>query len=149
MKKLVLLFSVIVFTLSSCSNDDDSNSNNDDSNSQVSILGKWYIKGGTIDNGDFIQYDNDCSTNRDFQEFFNNGELVFNGYNSSCELNEVETSNWVQNGNTLTVSNTNFDPMIYQYEYTIEKLDENELILKQSVNEPDGTFDYRTTLTRN
>ena len=85
----------------------------------------------------------------DFQEFFANGELVFNGFNSSCELDDVETSNWVKNGNTLTVSNTNFDPMIYNYTYTIEKLDASKLILKQTVTEPEGIFVYRNTFTRN
>lgn len=142
MKKLLYVFSVVALLLVSCSKDDDSNA-------QATIIGKWYFKGGTIDNSSFINYNNDCSTKRDFQEFFANGELVFNGFNSSCELDDVETSNWVKNGNTLTVSNTNFDPMIYEYKYTIEKLDASELILKQTVTEPEGVFVYRNTFTGN
>lgn len=142
MKKLLYVFSVVALLLVSCSKDDDSNA-------QATIIGKWYFKGGTINNGSFINYNNDCSTKSDFQEFFANGELVFNGFNSSCELDDVETSNWVKKGNTLTVSNTNFDPMIYEYKYTIEKLDAKELILKQTVTEPDDVFVYRNTFTRN
>lgn len=142
MKKLLYVFSVVALLLVSCSKDDDSNA-------QATIIGKWYFKGGTINNGSFINYNNDCSTKMDFQEFFANGELVFNGFNSSCELDDVETSNWVKNGNTLTVSNTNFDPMIYNYTYTIEKLDASKLILKQTVTEPEGVFVYRNTFTGN
>lgn len=102
-----------------------------------------------MDNGSFENYNHDCSTSKDFQEFFANQELKFNGYNSSCELNDTETSNWALNGNTLTVSNQHFDPMLYEYVYTIESLTSEELILKQTVNEPEGTFIYRTTYTRN
>ena len=146
MKKLLYLFSIVVLTLTSCSSDDDSNTNT--INSQ-NLLGKWYVKGGTINNGAFENYEHECASSRDFQEFFSNGETTFNGYNTSCELNEIETSNWVLNGATLTISNTNFDPMIYEYSYTIEKLDDNELIIKETVTEPDGTFVYKSTFTRN
>ena len=80
---------------------------------------------------------------------FNNGEITFNGYNSECSLDEIETSLWFLNGNRLTVTNTNFDPMIYEYEYVIESLTSDELILKETVSEPEGTFVYRSTFTRN
>lgn len=142
MGRLLYFFGVIALLLVSCSTDDDANT-------QATLLGKWYLKGGTIADGTFINYNNDCLTERDFQEFFSNGELVFNGHNGSCELHNLETSNWVKSGNTLTVSNTNFDPMIYTYVYTIEKLDATELIIKQTVTEPEGTFVYRNTFTRN
>lgn len=86
---------------------------------------------------------------KDYQEFFSSGELLFNGFDVSCVLNDTETSNWNIRGNILTISNQNFDPMVYQDIYTVEKLTSNELILKQTTTEPDGIFVYRTTLTRN
>ena len=64
-------------------------------------------------------------------------------------MSNSETSLWILNGNTLTIKNTHFDPMIYEYEYTIESLTSNELILKEIVNEPEGEMTYRTTFTRN
>jgi len=146
MKKLLYLFSAVALMLTSCSSDDDANTNT--INSQ-NLIGKWYIKGGTINNGQFENYDHECASKRDFQEFFSNGEVTFNGYNTSCILSDTETSLWVLNGTTLTISNTNFDPMIYEYEYFIESLTSNELILKETVNEPDGMVTYRTIFTRN
>jgi hypothetical protein len=89
-----------------------------------------------------------CSHCKDFQEIFDNGELTFNGYNSACEISDTQTSLWVLNGNLLTVSNTNFDPMIYEYIYIIEELTSEELIVKQTVIEPEGTFVVKTTFTR-
>lgn len=145
MKKLLYLFSAVALTLTSCSSDDG----NGVTITSQDLLGKWYIKGGTVNNGSFENYNHDCATSRDFQEFFANQEIKFNGYNSSCELNDVETSNWILNGNTLTITNQYFDPMIYEYVYNIEKLTSEELIVKQSVNEPEGTLIYRTTYTRN
>ncbi len=148
MNKLLLFVSVLALTFTSCSSDDDSNNSQLTINSQ-NILGKWYIKGGTINEGSFVNYNHDCNTDKDFQEFFENGELTFNGYNTECELNEVEMSLWVLNGNILTVSNTNFDPIIYEYTYEIESLTSSELILQQTVTEEEGMVTYRTTFTRN
>ena len=145
MKKLLSLFTFLIIILSSCSSDD---SDGLAINSQ-NLLGKWYLKGGTTNNGSFENHTHDCITKKDFQEFFNNGEITFNGYNSECSLDEIETSLWFLNGNRLTVTNTNFDPMIYEYEYVIESLTSDELILKETVSEPEGTFVYRSTFTRN
>ena len=146
MKKVLYFFGLLTVILSSCSSDDDSN--NIPINSQ-NLLGKWYIKGGTTNNGPFENYINECPSNKDFQKFLSNGEVTFNGYNSSCMLTNPETSLWLLNGRTLTISNTNFDPMIYTYEYEIESLTANELVLKEIVTEPEGIVTYRTTFTRN
>jgi hypothetical protein len=146
MKKVLYFFGLLTVILSSCSSDDDSN--NIPINSQ-NLLGIWYIKGGTTNNGPFENYINECPSNKDFQKFLSNGEVTFNGYNSSCMLTNPETSLWLLNGRTLTISNTNFDPMIYTYEYEIESLTANELVLKQIVTEPEGIVTYRTTFTRN
>ena len=142
MKRLIaIFFGILVF---SCSSD----SSNELAITSQNILGKWYLKGGTVNNGTFENYQHDCVDKKDYQEFFNSGELLFNGFDVSCVLNDTETSNWNLSGNILTISNQNFDPMVYQDIYTVEKLTSNELILKQTTTEPEGTFVYRTTLTR-
>jgi hypothetical protein len=143
--KKIILFLIFAGLTQSCSTNDDEGS----AISEASILGKWYIKGGTSNGGEFQNYNHDCETSRDFQEFFENAEFTFNGYNSACELNEVETSMWVLDGNILTVSNTQFDPMIYEYTYFVESLTNEELKLKQTVNTPEGTVVYVSTFTRN
>ena len=145
MKKIFLLFTVIVFF--GCNSDDNSNENLLINNQD--LIGKWYLKGGITNGGDFENYNHDCSTNRDFQEFFPNGELTFNGYNADCELNEVETSLWVLNGSTLTISNTNNDPINYNYSFVIESLTNEELIIKEQVNTPNGEEVNQIYLTRN
>lgn len=144
MKKVILflLFTVILF---SCNSNDDEGS----TTSEPTILGKWYIKGGTSNGGEFQNYNHDCETSKDFQEFFENGEFTFNGFNAQCTLSDTQTSIWTLNGNILTVASPPQGPMIYQYTYVIESLTNEELKLKQTVNEPEGVFVYITTFTRN
>ncbi len=138
--KKIILFLIFIGLTSSCNSDDQDS---------ATIIGKWYIKGEVSNGGEFQNYDHDCETSRDFQEFFANGELTFNGFNAECALSDTQTSVWEMNGNVLTVSNTPFDPMIYQYTYVIESLTNEELKLKQTVNEPEGIVVYVTTYTRN
>ena len=139
MKKFILFLVFTGLTIS-CNSDD---------NESATITGKWYIKGGTLNGGEFQNYNHDCETSRDFQEFFTNGELTFNGHNTSCELNEVESAAWILNGNILTISSSPFDPMLYEYTYIVESLTNDELILKQTVNEPEGIVVSLSTFTRN
>ncbi len=61
---------------------------------------------------------------------------------------EVEPSLWELQGNQLTISNTNFDPSIYEYIYIVEKLTTTELILKQTIQTSEGTYVYRTTFSK-
>ncbi|MFD2910027.1 lipocalin family protein [Flavobacterium ardleyense] len=144
MKKIAIFLIVLTSTLFSCSSSDDSVTIN-----PQSLLGKWYIKGGTENGGPFVNYNNKCATQRDFQEFFNNGTITFNGYAIDCEPTNISSSIWSVSGNILTVSSTNFDPMIYEYVYTVESLTSEELIVVQTVNDPEGTFVNRNTYTRN
>lgn len=143
--KKIILFLIIAGLAQSCNTNDDEGS----AISEASILGKWFIKGGTSNGGEFQNYNHDCETSRDFQEFFENAELTFNGYNAACELSDTETSIWELNGNILTVSSPPFDPMIYEYTYFVESLTNEELKLKQTVNTPEGTVVYVSTFTRN
>lgn len=146
MKRITMLIILVLFNLS-CSSDD----NDGLSVTKQNLLGKWYLKGGIVNNGVFEDYNHDCVTSRDFQEFFSNNIVTFNGYNIDCELDEIEESNWSLNGRKITVSNTQFDPMIYEYNFIVEKLTSDELILKQDgINEDTGQPEvYRLYLTKN
>lgn len=145
MKKLSVLFLIAI--LYSCSTNQDGDG--DLIINSGNLQGKWYIKGGTTDGGAFEDYVHRCPTNRDYQEFLNNGEIKFVGFNLECNPTNTNTSRWNLIGNVLTVSNLPGDPMIYEYTYIIEKLTGNELVTRQTVNDPDGVFVYRITLTRN
>lgn len=143
MRKIILILFVgaLIF---SCSNDD-----NGLAITEENLLGKWYLKGGTVDNGPFEDYEHNCSESKDFQEFFANGDLTFNGYNSSCNLSEVETSHWILSGTTLTVTTGSFEEIIQTDTFTVEEISSNRLILKRKVTLPDGEFVYRIHATRN
>lgn len=130
--------------MSSCSSDD-----NGLAITEENLLGKWYLKGGTVDNGAFQNYEHNCSTAKDFQEFFADGALAFNGYNLACEWVEEEISNWDLSGNTLTVT-TNITNGVDDVEtFIIEELSSNKLVLKQNVTSPEGEFVFRIHATRN
>ena len=148
MKKAVIFFTLISITYIGCNSNDDSSNGNLQINQQ-NLLGKWYLKGGTVNGGSFENYQHDCSSLKDYQEFFSNHELKFNDYNSDCELNNFNTSNWVLSGNALTVSNPQFDPMIYEYNYIILSLTSEQLILKQTATTPNGVEDFESYFTRN
>ena len=118
---------ILVETLvSSCGSDD----NNGLAVTNQNLLGKWYLKGGTTDNGAIENYGHDCPTSKDYQEFLVTGILNFQGYDASCNMQHVESSSWSLNGNVITVVNANFDQVSYNYEYIVEKLTPTTLILK-------------------
>lgn len=109
MKKIIVLFGILmsILCVSSCSSDDDSNTNNP----SVSIVGVWR----QINQIDF------CSTGS--QEIYNlsaceqtgrytfnqNGNYDITSYeliNGDCVLESIENGTWVVNNGTLTVSNS-------------------------------------------
>lgn len=116
----------------SCSSDDSGNSF-----SEAKILGKWNLVGFSDEGGVYYNYDHECETKKNFQEFLSNHELTFNKYNEECVLVENEVSAWELKGNKLIVSNTHFDPMIYTYYYTVVKLTSSELVIESEGE--DGT----------
>ena len=142
MKKIFLLLflSVVAF---SCSSDDSSTGF-----SESTLIGKWYLSGGTTNGGAFESYNHKCAAKRDFQEFVSNHELTFNAYNEACQISDTEVSNWKLEGNILTVSSTNFDPMIYSYIYEVITLNSTELVIEISAKTPEGTFLQRIFLVR-
>lgn len=142
MKKIVFLFIVSIFTLS-CSSDDSSAGF-----SESKLIGKWYLSGGTTNGGSFESYNHKCAADRDFQEFLSNKELSFNKYNQDCVLANPQVSNWKLEGNILTVSSTNFDPMIYNYKYEIVTLNATELVIEIANETPDGLVSERIFLEK-
>ncbi|CAM4008898.1 lipocalin family protein [Flavobacterium antarcticum] len=142
MRKLILLVVVSIFTFS-CSND-NSSLNVTKSN----LIGKWYLTGGSVNGGSFVTYQHDCDSKRDFQDFLSNQVLAFTGFNEDCEISNTEVSNWELNGNKLTVSNTNFDPMNYSYEFIIKRLTTSELIIEISQETSEGTVKEQSVFVR-
>ena len=144
MKKYILGI-ITLLILGACSSDDNG--------SQVinwnNLLGKWYLKGGTINGGAFENYNHDCATSKDYQEFLANGNVDFVGYDVECEVNDKSSSQWSLEGNVLTISSPEFDPMVYSYEYIVESLTSNELRLKETVELPNGSETRIIYLTRN
>lgn len=144
MKKYFLGIVALVI-LGACNSDD----NNPQTINPNNLIGKWFLKGGTTNGGAFENYNHKCATSRDYQEFFANGNLDFVGYGSNCETNDTASSVWKLNGNILTVSNSEFDPMIYSYTYIIENITSEELRLKITEEIPDGIETNIIYLTRN
>lgn len=144
MKKYIFAIIGLVI-LGACSSDD----NGSQSINANNLLGKWYLKGGTTNGGAFENYNHECTTSKDYQEFFANGNLDFIGYGSNCEVNDTDSSQWELNGNILTVSSPEFDPMIYSHEYIVESITSEELRLKITEETPDGTETRVIYLTRN
>jgi hypothetical protein len=136
---------IAVLILGACNSDD----NGSQAFNRNDIIGKWYLKGGTTNEGAYENYNHECTTSKDYQEFLANGILDCVGYGSNCEVNDTDSSNWELKGNILTISNLNMDPMIYSYDYTVEQLTSNELRIKITENTPEGTETNVLYLTRN
>lgn len=144
MRKYILGMAVLLI-LAACGSDD----NGSTVINQGSLIGKWYLKGGTVNGGAFENYNHQCATSKDSQEFFANGNLAFVGYDAECEVSDTDASRWSVDGNVLTISNEELDPWVYSYEYIIESLTSEELRLKETVETPDGTETRIIYLTRN
>ena len=57
-------------------------------------------------------------------------------------------SNWELIGTKLIISNTNFDPINYNYTYEIIKLTDTELIIEMSSKSPDEMYVERIFLEK-
>ena len=149
--KIKFIIPILFLLFVGCTDKDDNlvqSSNLEINNSTIS--GKWYIKGSTINGGAFQNYAHDCSTKRDYQDFHQNGELDFVGYNSSCAISGVETSLWsLSSGNVLNVNSLPGAAIPYAYVYVIQSLTSEELVLKQTYNDPSGQVIEVSYYTRN
>ena len=144
MRKYFLGLTLVLF-LVACSSDD----NGSQAINQNNLIGKWYLKGGTVNGGAFENYNHDCTASKDYQEFLENGNLEFVGYDVECEVDDTDSSLWRLEGNVLTISSPEFDPMNYSYDYIIESITSEELRLKETVEIPGGTETRIIYLTRN
>ncbi|PZR19022.1 MAG: hypothetical protein DI539_15395 [Flavobacterium psychrophilum] len=131
MKKIIALsFAFVV--LAACSSDDSPSSTQ---NYSQLILGKWYFVESTYD-GIAVPYEHDCPANRDYEEFTSDGVGKYVGHNTECEVDEEESGLYEIEGNILKIIDTSEFPL--NAEYTITTLDEEELVLKLTINEPEG-----------
>ncbi|WP_313804284.1 hypothetical protein [Flavobacterium sp.] len=146
MKIKFFLLSISALFLMACNSDDNQNAQQLEIN-ETNLLGKWYLKGGTANGGPFENYDNECPTHRDYQEFLLDDDLIFHGANYQC-ADDIETSKWYLSGNELTVFSYLEGQMDYQDTFLIESITTEELILIQTVTEPEGEFVYRIHATR-
>lgn len=148
--KIKFIIPILFFLFVSCTDeDDDLVITNPFEINSANISGKWYLKGGTTNGGAFQNHVHDCSTNRDYQYFDLNGELDFVGYDSSCTISDSGTSLWSLSGNTLTVSSLPGIGIPYSYVYVVQTLTSEELVLKQTYNDPSGQVIEISHFTRN
>ena len=136
---------IALFILGACNSDD----NGSQAITKNNLIGKWYLKGGTTNGGAFENYEHECGTLKDYQEFFADGTLDFVGYGSNCEVNDTDSSNWDLNGNVLTISNLDQDPMTFSYDFIVESITAEELRLKITENTPEGIETNVIYMTRN
>lgn len=124
---LLLLSSILI--MSSCNSNDDNNSTD-----SSSIVGKWNIYGiSWLDaNGNIIDeaiWIHDCSSKKDFYQFNSDGTCERAEHNNDCGLdNHSYVVSWEQNGNLITMTNTNFPYESYISEIVL--LNDNTLKLK-------------------
>jgi len=148
--KCILPILFFFFLFVSCTDeDDDMVLTNQLEINNSAISGKWYMKGGTINGGVFENYVHDCATNRDYQDLRQNGEIDFVGFDSSCANTGIETGLWSLSGNILTVNNLPGAPIPHSYVYEILSLSSEELVLKQTYNDPSGQVVEVSHFTRN
>ena len=148
--KIKFILPILFFLFVSCTDeDDDMVLTNQLEINNSTISGKWYIVGGTINGGTFENYSHDCPTNRDYQDFRQNGEIDFVGFDSSCANTGIETGLWSLSGNILNVNNLPGATIPYSYVYEIQSLTSEELVLKQTYNDPGGQVVVVSHYTRN
>lgn len=147
MKLKLILISFILVVLFGCNSDDGNSGSQQLEFNASKLLGKWYLKGGTINGGPFQNYNHKCSLKKDFQEFFANNSVNFTEYSGDCNVSDTEFSGWYVRGNVLTISP--FDPLLTDvYEFTIISITSQELKLKIVYEDPEGTITKILTFKR-
>lgn len=143
MKKVFVFLAILIL---SCNSDDNSMASELQINKQ-NLLGKWYNKGSITNGGSFVNYNHNCTTSKDFQEFLDNDVINYIGFNSSCDNNLIYTNLWYLSDNQLTIDN--FDPAFQTQFYTVLKITNDELKLNQIVNTSNGVENREIYFTRN
>jgi hypothetical protein len=102
----LLVVVLVIFSASSCSNDDDS----------PSIVGKWnFTKEGTIVNGQevLVDYEHTAGCNKDNIQFSAAGTFVGKFYAEECLENTINGT-WTKSGKTLTIDTGDIEPVVLQ-----------------------------------
>jgi hypothetical protein len=147
MKKRLLFFILISIVFIGCSSDSDSNSL---PITEENLLGKWYYKGMTIDNGPFQNHNNSCPTSKDYMEVLisHNAESYRHAVN--CEIDAAIFHSWTLNGDWLTMINQ--DPIVVAPNiYKVLSITEEQLVLRMDFHptSPSDTEVYKYYYTRN
>lgn len=147
MKKIFLL-SFILISLFGCNSDDSKTENQQLNSNAQKLLGKWYLKGSSINGGVFQSHHHKCPKKKDFQEFLANNSVSFTGYGNDCNVSDTELSAWIVQANVLTV--WPYDPILnYEYKFTIISITSQELTLKMKYATPEGMITEISYYTRN
>ena len=126
MKKLLLLVSISLISLTSCSSDDEN----------PSILGKWYsYKRTEIINGQQEEtlHTHECPAKNDFVEFLQNNITTIL-HNQQCEVFYTDTENYSISGSNLTIESGSGT---MQFLFEIKTLNNNTLVLESTIEELD------------
>ncbi|MFT7251992.1 MAG: hypothetical protein ACI9FW_001747 [Flavobacterium sp.] len=148
MKIKHILFVFISIVITSCNSNDDSDamSINLEINKQ-NLIGKWFVKEESTNGGGFENYQHNCTTLKDFQELLVDNTMKFVGYDSNCQINDLQEGIWYLDGTELMIDN--YDPITSPDFFTVLSVTLDELRLKQTANTPNGVEVYEIHLTKN
>lgn len=125
MKTRFLFFALISVMFLGCSSD----SGNSLPITEENLLGKWYFKGITINNGLIENYEHDCPSSRDYQEILSSHNLKYYHHGTDCQISDIGNCSWILDGKQLTVIDQ--DPIVVGPNiYTVVSITQKELILR-------------------
>lgn len=117
---LSMMVLTLVFGFMACSDKDEDLTG--DKAKEV-LIGKWTTVSITNEDGTY-DYENECSSKKDYVEFQSNGTMRSVYYEEDCS-EEVETGTYSVNGDKLTIKGLEFDSFTYTF-----KLSGNDLQLE-------------------
>lgn len=124
MKKSILLFAFVTFSLFSCSSSDDNNSSID----TTQLVGTWLLESATLD-GDEVG-------SSDEARFTSNGRAFYTYYNFGTNGQDItENADYSLNGNTITVTYDDADPGNETDTFQILELTSSKLKVKSTDSE--------------
>ena len=124
MKKSILLFAFVTFSLFSCSSSDDNNSSID----TTQLVGTWLLESAKLD-GDEVGSSDEAN-------FTSNGRVFYTYYNFGTNGQDItENADYTLNGNTITVTYDDADPGNETDTFQILELTSSKLKLKSTDSE--------------
>lgn len=97
---------------------------------ETSLLGKWYLKGIKHNSEPLDPTEHSCPASKDFNEIFSNHHIIFTGYNTSCEVNDTQNSQWTLVGDVFSIiySDGSTPPDVYK----VMSITNTEMQMKQT-----------------